>query len=554
MTESDDNPYGVILPPERIEAERRRGIWPDRVLTEFLDENAERYPERPAFAGENSTSGETVELGWGELRRRADRMALGLHALGVGAGDVVSFQLPNWWQFVALHLACVRLGAVTNPLMPIFRGHELRFMLGLAGSKVLIVPSRFRGFDHAAMAEELRPELPDLEHVLVVGGEGERSFEARLLDEGLERRTDAAEVLARPGEPNALCQLLYTSGTTGEPKGVMHTANTLFAMLLPFQKAYGFHERDVLFMPSPFAHQSAFTYGIVNSVVLGARLVAMDVWQPGRAAALLARWGATCMFAATPFLSDLAELPNLGDHDLGAFRLFLTAGAPVPPAVAARAAERLGAHIATGWGMSENGLVTGTRLEDPIERLLESDGRAHEGWEVRVVDGAGAPLPPGAEGRLQCRGTSQFVGYFKRPQLYDLDQDGWLETGDNARMDGAGYIRITGRSKDIIIRGGENVPVAEVEELAYSHASVLDAALVAMPDKRLGERGCLFVTLRPGAALTLADLTAHLTDHQLAKHYFPERLEIIDDFPRTPSGKIQKFKLREMAEGFGVQP
>jgi cyclohexanecarboxylate-CoA ligase len=210
-----------------------------------------------------------------------------------------------------------------------------------------------------------------------------------------------------------------------------------------------------------------------------------------------------------------------------------------------RATERLGAFIHSGWGMTENGCATGARRGDPPEKVFSTDGRPMRGMECRVVDEEGRPVPPGTEGRLQSRGAHQFVGYLKRPDKYDTDAEGWFQTGDLARMDAEGFIRITGRAKDIIIRGGENIPVVEVEELLYRHPAVQDAAIVAMPDERLGERGCAFVTLKPGMDLTFEEMIRWLEQHRMARQYLPERLEVVPEMPRTPSGKIQKFKLRE---------
>ena len=217
------------------------------------------------------------------------------------------------------------------------------------------------------------------------------------------------------------------------------------------------------------------------------------------------------------------------------------------------AAQRLGTNVAAGWGMTENGLVTCTLPGDPPEKVFGSDGGPWGGMEVRVVDEEGKPAPPGVSGDLQARGAANFVGYLKRPEAFGTDEEGWFDTGDIASMDESGYIRITSRAKDIIIRGGENVPVVEVEELLYRHGAVRDAAIVAMPDPRMGERGCLFITLRPGESLDFESMQRYLEDQQLAKQYWPERLEIVDEMPRTPSGKIQKFKLRAIAAAFGPE-
>jgi cyclohexanecarboxylate-CoA ligase len=250
---------------------------------------------------------------------------------------------------------------------------------------------------------------------------------------------------------------------------------------------------------------------------------------------------------STPFLADLADTPAVERYDLSTLRIFVTAGAPIPRVLVQRAMERLGALVVSAWGMTENGAATCTRPGDPPQKVFETDGAPIPGMEVRVVDAEGQPRPTGQEGRLQARGMCNFVGYLKRPERYDTDAEGWFETGDLARMDDDGYIRISGRAKDIIIRGGENIPVAEVEEALYRHPAVQDAAIVAMPDARLGERACAFVVLREGHSLTFAELVAHLDAERMTRTYFPERLEVLDAMPRTASGKIQKFHLRQQA-------
>lgn len=543
--------FDPILSESRIAATRAAGHWPDRLIVDYLDRCIATAPDKLAIVDTNSMTGETTRLSYRELGRRVERIALNLAALGVERNDVVSYQLPNWWQFTALHLACVRIGAVTNPLMPIFRERELTFMLGLAESKLLIVPRTFRGFDYPAMAKDLRGALPHLRHVLVVGGEGEDSFE-RLLDAPPKQCDAQALFAARRPRPDDVTELLYTSGTTGEPKGVMHTANTLLSNIIPYAERLGLGPRDVVLMASPMAHQTGFMYGLMMPIVLQASAVLQDIWDPVAAAERIARERVTFTMASTPFLSDLTETVGKGGHEVPSLRIFLAAGAPIPRVLVSRARQVLGAHIVSAWGMTENGACTTTRLDDPEDKATSTDGCALPGMEVCVVDSAGRPLPPGQEGTLKVRGCSDFVGYLKRPEWYGHDAEGWFDTGDLARMDEDGYIRITGRSKDIIIRGGENIPVVEVEGLLFRHPDIQAAAIVGMPDPRLGERACAFIVPKPGARLDPGQILAFLAEQKLARQYLPERIEIVDDLPRTPSGKVQKFKLREIAAKFAA--
>lgn len=532
---------------------REAGLWPDRLVTDYLDEAAGRDSAALAVVDNNSMTGQVTRLSYGELQTRSIRIACALAALGVERGQVVALQAPNWWHYPAVYAACVRIGAVINPLMPIFRERELEFMLGLAEARVLIVPREFRGFDYVAMANDLKERLPSLNHVLVIGGkEAGTAFETCIMERAWETEIDYGALFHshRP-DPNDVTEIMYTSGTTGEPKGVMHTSNTLLCKGLLARELFGFKDKDVMFMGSPLAHQTGFMYGCILSIFNGSKSVLQDIWEPEVAARVIANEGCTHTMGSTPFLSDLVQTSEVRKYNLSKLRLFLCAGAPIPRILVEQARETYpNLYVMSAWGMTEMGLATATYPGDSLEKVLDTDGRAMPHQAVRVVDEGGFVVAPGVEGRLQSRCATDFVGYLKRPEAYAVDADSWLETGDNARMDVDGYIRITGRSKDIIIRGGENIPIVEVEELLYRHPGIQDAAIVAMPDPRLGERGCAFVSLRAAVTLDFSTMIEYLIEGGIIKQYLPERLEIIEEFPRTPSGKIQKFKLREWAKNF----
>ena len=541
-------PMDPTLPPSRIQAMKSAGFWADRVLLEDLDRWAEDAPARIATVDHNSVTGPSTTLTYAELQDRVNRLANGLIRLGIRKGDVVSLQLPNWWQFQAMHLACLRIGAVTNPIMPIFRSRELRFMLRHAGSKLVVVPQEFRGHDHLAMMRELRPDLPDLRHILAIGGSGDQDFN-RLLEHPADRAARAVFTAHHPA-PDDVVLLLYTSGTTGEPKGVMHTSNTLMAMVMPYSQRFSLGTEDVMLMGSPLAHLTGFAYGLMMPIHMGGRAVFLDIWNGQRALDIIRAQSVTFTMGATPFVADLTEAAENRREDARTLRGFLSAGAPIPRNLVRRATDILGAFIISAWGMTENGAATSTKPGDSPERVFETDGTPFPGLEIRAVDGAGNVLGPNQEGDLQIRGAANFVGYMGRPEAFDTDADGWFKTGDLARIDTDGYVRITGRSKDVIIRGGENVPVVEVEGLIYQHPAIAECAVVAMPDERLGERGCCFAVLRTGATLDFPALITFLREKELSRIYLPERLEIVDAMPKTPSGKIQKNVLRDRAKNF----
>ena len=540
-----------VVPRERMEDAGSKAFWPNRLLTDYLDAIVARQPDKTAIVAVDSASGETVTKTFAELERASTRVALGLLSAGIKRGDVVSFQLPNRWEASALYIACSRIGAVFNPLLPVYRSRELGFMLSLAESKVAVIPETYRDFDYAGMYARLRNELPALEHVFVLGGASPGSFESQLLDRPWERDPDASRLLdaARP-DPNDVTQLMYTSGTTGQPKGVLHTHNTLFGMLEEYIKTLRLASDEVIMQAAPITHQAGLLHGVLMSTMLGATMVLQDKWDVEVGIRLIEKYGATHFQAPTPFLADLTDSPLIGKHDISSLRRFVTAGAPIPRALVERAVERLKADIISAWGMTEFGTATCTRPEDPPEKIFGTDGRPMRGIEMRVVDEDGQPLPAGVDGTLEARGMSKFVGYFKRPDLNLFGADGWFDTGDVARMDEDGYVRITGRTKDLIIRGGQNIPIVEVEEQLYRHPAVREVAIVGMPDARLGERACAFVALKPGFHLGFDEMVAYLQEKGTARVYLPERLELMEELPRTPTGKVQKFRLREMASRF----
>ncbi len=340
--------------------------------------------------------------------------------------------------------------------------------------------------------------------------------------------------------------MVFTSGTTGEPKGVMHTPNTTLSTIYTLIERLAFTDRDVLLMASTLGHQTGYLYGYCLNLLLGATAVWMDIWNVADAARLIEAERVTFTMGATPFLRDLtyAETPR----DLGSLRVFISAGAPIPRQLVKDARDRLKCAISAGWGMTENGLVTCNGLDDPEEKVFTTDGVPLSGMELRVVDEDGHEVARNDEGDLLVRGPAQFAGYFKRPEFTADGHtiDGWFKTGDRATLDGDGYLSITGRTKDVIIRGGENIPVVEVENLLYTHPKIAGVAIVAMADPRLVERACAVVIPHDGQSLTLPEVTAFLEGHQLARHKFPERLEIVTEFPMTPSGKIQKYRLRQL--------
>lgn len=537
--------FDPVLIHDRMQPMKARGLWRDETINQHFQRALQDCPDKIAIVSYRAGSGEVFRLSYRELDDRVDRIARGLVALGVQASDVVSYQLPNCWEFIALALACARIGAAANPVMPIFRQHELNFMLNFGESRVFVVPKTFRNFDYEEMARGMLPGLPNLKQLVVIGGEGEDSFDTLLLG------NDTPPLQATGIAPDEVFLLMYTSGTTGGPKGVMHTSNTLFSNLHSYRETMELSEQDIILGASPMAHLTGFGYLAMLPVVLQSTTVLMDVWDPKQALRIVRDEGVTFSMASATFVADLCFATEEGEATSPRFTKFCCAGAPIPPVVVERAHRLMGLTVCSAWGLTETGAITVTPPARGLEKSGNSDGYPLPGIDVKVADFNNEELPVGESGRLLIRGSSLFAGYLKRADLNGVDAEGWFDTGDLAFIDDEGYIRISGRSKDVVIRGGENIPVVDIENLLYKHPSIALVAVVGYPDRRFGERVCAFVALKPGCSFTFEDMTAWLNEQQLTKTYFPERLEVLEQMPQTPSGKLQKFKLREMAKAFG---
>lgn len=525
---------------------RKEGWWQDLTADDLLARAIAQNPDKTAITAYRMDAGYDAPVSsmtYAELGEAVSKAAGAFAALGIGKGDVVGIMLPNWSEFVVSAYALTRLGAVPNPLMHIFRERELRFMCNFAETKAMIVPQSFRGHDFEAMMEGLRGDLPKLEHVIVVGGTGPNSYDTLIT------QSTAAPIAAGDVErtdPGAMSVLMYTSGTTGEPKGVMHCQNTLIACCKALGDRFGLTTEDVHIGSTPFGHMTGYAAVMFQSLYYGSTMVMMDVWSPDDGVPIMVREGITHMAAATPFLADICAKVEAG-QEAPKLRTFLCGGAQIPPVVVERARDLLGINVSSLWGMTEALAGTLTEPEKAAEKSATTDGRAVDGVELLIADEDYNPMPAGETGRLFFRGSQQFLGYYKKPGLGGRSAEGWFDTGDMAYMDEDGYIRIDGRSKDIIIRGGENVPVVEIEGILYRHPRVADVAVVGYPDARMGERGCAFVVLSDDGTFTMDDLTEWMEDSGAAKQYWPEAVEVIDVMPRTASGKIQKFVLKETA-------
>ncbi|WAH37857.1 AMP-binding protein [Alicyclobacillus dauci] len=510
----------------------------------FLDKFDETVRTNPNKAAVIDLSVEKpIILSYRELSDLADRCATKLIDLGVKPGEAVAYQLPTSWEFIVLTLALWRTSATPCPLLPSLREREVTFIMQSSGSRLLIVPDEFRRFSYEPMVSSIKGELPNLEHVFVMSQRVRRPAESTM--GGLLADTSApAEVLAaRRATATTYSELLYTSGTTGEPKGVLQIHQTLSSALLAHTTTLGLTSEDNIWVPSPLAHQTGFLYGMLVSFYIGGTGVYQSIWSVETAKKAIEEYGATFVQAAMPFLADITR----SDAPPKGLRLFIATGAAVPRQLAQEARQKLQCSVVGGWGSTEACLVTVGRPNDPPEKLWGTDGRVIDGMEIRIADDNGNPMPPGQEGNYQIKTPAMFVTYLHHHDWYEqtFTKDGFHDTGDLAVIDEDGYLKITGRKKDVVNRGGEKIPVVEIEDLLYQHPAVADVAVVSMPDERLGERACAYVVLKDGfESLDLSQVTDFLGARGMAKIYWPERIEIIDEMPRTASGKIQKYVLR----------
>ena len=533
---------------ETIIARRASGAWADLTLDDHLQRHVAERGDKLVMVDHK------WRLTFRELDHLAHRIACGLYQYGLRPGDVISIQLPNWAEWLMMHCAASKIGAVTNSIGAMYRFAEVSYILGYAETKLLLIPDRYRNFDYTDMVAELWPKLPRLENVFVAGDEvpkGMRPFDG-LLSKTWEDEVAKTTIDAQRPDPNMVATLMFTSGTTAEPKGVMHTHNTFGTGTKQLCESYGLADDDVIFMASPIGHSTALIAGARLPVQFGLTTVWQEHWDPAEAVELIHREKCTYTLSATPFLHGLLNAPNANRETLASLKTFACGGAPIPREMIRQADEEYGLFVSALYGSSEALINSVVQPYAPPERRYGTDGQIIPDVEARLIDlETGMPAVAGGEGELFVRTPAQHAGYFKDPDLTAqvLPEDGWYNTGDICTLDDDGYISVIGRNKDMIIRGGANISAREIEELLFLHPKIDNVACVAMPDPVLSERVCAFVICPAGKTLEFDEMVGFLKAKRVNNWKLPERLEIRDEFPMTPSGKIQKYLLRkEIAE------
>jgi len=519
---------------------RAEGYWGDTTLPDYVDQWADADPSHPYLSDGAS------EYTYGEFRRAAWNLGSAITELGAKPGDRIAVQLPNWNEYFLLYAACARLGVVMIPVVPVYRENEVRFIVENSGAVGLVTPAEFRGFDHAGMAAAIASDVPGLAFRIVVRGAAGEGAVA--LDELLatDHDTSGLPQKSSPDEPHLI---LYSSGTESRPKGCLHTWNS--SSFLPKQAvdALNMGRDDVMFMPSPVTHALGLTLGVMAPTIAGAAVHLLDVFDPTVALERIATYQCTGTASPAPFIRMMLDALDHDQHDVSRLRFWLSAGAPIPAALVEEAATQFaGCRVVSAYGSSEVMMATVCGSDDPVERVASSDGTPVPGVEIRIVDLDENEAPVGGDGEIRYRGPGRLMEYWNRPELTAAatDADGWWRTGDLGRIDEHGYLRVTGRLKDIIIRGGFNISAREVEEALMDHPAIANVALVGLADPQVGERACAVIVPRGDATVTLEELFNFLTkERRIAVWKVPERIEFVQELPLTATGKVQKFALRD---------
>ena len=526
------------LTAQRIERDGK--LWGDMTIAQGAWQKAQQRPDEVAIYLEGESP-----ITYASIADEARRLVTGLRSLGLRQGDVISFQLPNWRESVVVDIAASAMGLVVNPVIPIYRDHELRFILQDARTRLIYIPEQIRSLEFPSMLASLHADLPHLEHIVTVRAEHEHAGTLRYetLVDNVPAALDSLPVI----DPNSVKAILYTSGTTGTPKAVMHSHNTLARVIQNSLDFWDLDDSDVMLMPSPVTHITGYGSGMVLPFVTSVKSALMPRWDADAAVEFIQQVGATASVGATPFLVELVDAAQRHGTGLPSMRLFACGGAAVPPQVINQAYETLdNCKAFRVYGSTEVPIITLGFIGDGQQQLAaETDGMIYA-YDVKIIDEDGREVPMGEDGEIAARGAGMMLGYADPQQNAEAhDSDGFFLTGDIGRRTADNAILITDRKKDIIIRGGENISAKDVEDVLHDHPDIREVAVVAMPHKRLGEGVCAYIVPESAdSELDLRAVAAFADQAALAKQKIPEHVEIVNELPRTASGKVRKDVLR----------
>jgi 2,3-dihydroxybenzoate-AMP ligase/mycobactin salicyl-AMP ligase len=517
--------------------------WLGLTLGDILDRTADVFPNKEALVDDR------VRLTYSELRNRVDRAAMGLMKLGIEKGDTVLLQLPNWAEYVYSYFALQKIGCIPVVLISGYRQLEVSHLALLTEAKAWIVPDQYRKVDYLSFIRAVRQKNPQLRQVISVRAEkGTEGFTASL--EGLMDRgatpADRHEMIQRKPGATDVAHIIPSGGTTGLPKGIPRTHNDYICNVEYLHKAWEMNIRDVSLVVVPVGHNLALL-NVVGAVFMGYKLVLLDSTKPQDICSTIEREKVTYMPTVPSVVRRILEPERLHDYDLSSLKKISAGGEPSPPDLIREVYKHLNCTYINEFGMSE-GLLCRTSLTDNIETICNTVGKPCCPYEqIRVVDGVGRVLPPDQEGELVTKGPGIFAGYLKNPEENEKSflRGGFFRTGDRAKITRSGNLKITGRTKDIIIRGGENISPAMVEEILCSHPSIADAAVIGMPDKDLGEKVCAYVRLTEGVKMDPEEIKSFMESQGASNLLIPERFEFLSVLPLTEAGKHDKKALRE---------
>lgn len=536
---------GMKINKEQQNQYYANGFWSTETVHDMFSKSVKKFPNNTAVVDKRR------RVTYEQLHDYVLRFSAGLQKLGIRKGDFISVQLPNCVEYVITYLACARIGAIFNPIPTNIGESDIKYMLELCESKLYIVPNKHHRTDFIQLASSITNQL-DIPYVMIVNYEDDQlKIESPLLsfEDVCDIKVDYNENFNYGVSADSPLIVLFTSGTESRPKGVIHSHNTVLFGEKQMQETLLVTENDAVFMASPLSHATGFLHGVNLPLITGAKSVLMDRFSAENALKLMVKEKCTFTMGATPFLHDMLEilLEDKRSYDLSAFRFFLCGGAPIPRHLVSQATE-IGFKVLAVYGSTESPPHTVSRLSDSDEMIVSYDGKPLPGIEVKVVDDDRSTLVIEEVGEQASRGPNVFLGYFKQPELTNsyLDDDGWYYSGDLCKLFDNDYIRIVGRKKDIIIRGGQNISPVEIEDILYKHPSIQDVALVSVEDERMGERSCAFVTLKANKTFEFEQMIEFLEEQQIAKYKYPEQLEIMDKLPMTSSGKVQKYQLSEL--------
>lgn len=535
----------VEIDKKQAEKYRKQGLWGDATLLDYWLLSVRSYPDKAMVADDQGSS-----YTYRELDQASDRLAAYLKTeCKLEEGDIVSVQLPNWTEFTLILIACLKAGVVVNPLLTGFRESELIHRLSKCSSKLIFVPGEFRNYDHVELAQKVAESVPSLKKIVIVDKHapyGKEEGKWDHLSDILER--DALPAAYCRGEADDVAIVLFTSGTESVGKGVMLTHNNLIANMKGYISMTDLHSFDSMIMPVPLSHATGLMYGVIVPFITGMTSVLLERYTVDRCLDMIQQEKCTVIEGPTVIAYDvMRRIEERPDVDISSLRFFYCGGAPIPRTLVEKALKK-GIKVLGVYGSTESAPHCIVSPYFPTEKVLTTDGLPVPGTEIKVVDERGNQVGPWVEGEELSKGPGVFMGYIDEPEMTSaaIDEEGWYHSGDLCIMDDDGFIRITGRKKNIIIRGGENISSVEIEGILILHENIIEAAVVSYPDDRMGEKACAYLVLKDkDKPMDLAQIQAHMEKNGTAKYKWPERLEFIDSLPRTETGKVQKFKLRE---------